>query len=209
MPRKARLVVPEIPHHVVQRGNRNMLVFFDESDKRLYLRLLKEQSEKHSVQIWAYCLMDNHVHLIAVPSSPSGLAAALANTHWHYSRLINFKKNWRGYLWQGRFFSCPMDEEYLFAAVRYVEQNPVKAGLVQNAEDYPWSSAKAHVKHSKDEILSDCFLTNHITDWSDYLKVASERDHEMIEKHTRTGKPLGSEFFTHQIENKLNNYLLD
>ncbi len=209
MPRKARLVVPDIPHHIVQRGNRNMLVFFDESDKRLYLRILKEQSKKHNLQIWAYCLMDNHIHLIAVPSSPSSLARTLANTHWQYSRLINFKNNWRGYLWQGRFFSCPMDENYLFTAVRYVERNPVKAGIVQNAEDYPWSSAKAHIKRSADEILSDCFLTNNIKDWSDYLKIESEKDHELIEKHTRTGKPLGSESFIHEIENKLKTCLPD
>ena len=143
MGRLARVVLPNVPHHITQRGNRNQPVFFSEDDKKEYLRLVSTHAKRHGVQIWAYCLMTNHVHFIAVPDSEKSLTATFQEAHRLYTRRINFREGWRGYLWQGRFASFPMDEEYLIAAVRYVEQNPVKAKLVSNAWDYPWSSAKA------------------------------------------------------------------
>ena len=127
MSRIARVIVPGIPHHIIQRGNRNQTVFFRNEDKRYYLHLLKTQSQIYGLKFWAYCLMDNHVHLIAVPRAEESFMA-IAETHRRYSKHINLKNEWKGHLWQDRFSSYPLDEQYLFAAVRYVERNPVRAG---------------------------------------------------------------------------------
>src|SRR3989338_2524672 len=129
MARLARLVVPGYPYHITQRGNRRQPVFFREEDYRLYLRLLQEQSRRWGLQIWAYCLMTNHVHLIAVPATPESLRRGIGDTHRRYTRAVNFREGWRGYLWQGRFASCLLDEPYVHAAVRYVERNPAAARL--------------------------------------------------------------------------------
>ena len=154
MPRKHRIVVPEKPHHVIQRGNRRQQVFFYPGDKILYLKLLKEQVDKHNVEVWAYCLMDNHVHMILVPKTKEGLAKAVAETNRRFTCQINARYGWRGYLWQGRFISFVMDEIYLVRTLRYVENNPVRAGMVERAWDYLWSSARHHVKGVEDAVLS-------------------------------------------------------
>jgi len=120
----ARAVVPSLPHHITQRGNRRQRTFFSSDDYLLYLALMAEWCEHYRVQIWAYCLMPNHVHLIAVPESR-----------------INSREGWSGHLWQGRFASYVMDDRYTLAAARYVELNPVRAGLVNRVKNYPWSSA--------------------------------------------------------------------
>ena len=203
MARMARLVVPGIPHHVVQRGNRNQKVFFSDSDKRSYLEILKEQLQKNNVHIWAYCLMDNHVHFIAVPEHETGLSKAFAQTHIKYTRLINFREKWRGYLWQGRFSSFPLDEKYLYAAVRYVERNPVEAKMVAKAEDYPWSSAKAHIFKTKDPLLKPSFLDNEIINWSEFLTKDEDRElDKVIQSHSRSGRLLGEEAFVAALEEK-------
>ena len=137
MARIARVVVPGIPLHITQRGNRRQRTFFEEEDYRVYLKLLRQWCDKHEVAIWGYCLMPNHVHLIACPGNESGLSRAIGEAHRRYTRMINFRENWRGYLWQGRFASFPMDQSYLLAAARYVEMNPVRARLVERAEQYP------------------------------------------------------------------------
>ena len=142
--------MPDIPHHITQRGNRRQATFFEDNDYREYINLLSEWCATCRVDIWAYCLMPNHVHLIAVPSSEDGLRRALGETHRRYTRLINFREGWRGHLWQGRFTSFPMDEKYLLCAARYVELNPVRAKLVDKPADYKWSSALAHISGDDD-----------------------------------------------------------
>ena len=200
MPRIARVVAESIPHHVIQRGNRNQTVFFSDEDKTAYLELLKTQIQKHQVRIWAWCLMDNHVHFVAVPSRQDSFSRAFAETHRLYSRRINFREGWRGYLFQGRFSSFPMDERHLYAAVRYVENNPVKAKVGESAEDYPWSSARSHVLHIPDGILSPCFLQDEILNWSKYLRGASNKEEELLSAHLRTGRPLGDASFIEKLE---------
>ena len=135
MARMARVVAAGVPHHVTQRGNRRQQVFFSDADYQSYLTLLAISCRKTGVAVWAYCLMPNHVHLILVPRDADGLRAALADAHRRYSRDINFRQGWRGYLWQGRFASFPMDDNYLLACARYVELNPVRANLVARARD--------------------------------------------------------------------------
>jgi len=201
MPRIARVVIPDCPHHVIQRGNRRLNVFFSDEDKGFYLTLLKRQMIKRGISIWAYCLMDNHVHLIAVPKAKDSFAKGIGEAHMKYTHVINTREDWKGYLWQGRFITYPLDEGYLYSAVRYVERNPVRAKIVANAGDYPWSSARAHIDGEKHPLLSPCPLEKNITDWSDYL--AQEDDKAEVKKfieHEHTGRPLGSPDFIKRLE---------
>ena len=163
MARLARVVLPNYLHHIIQRGNRRQDVFFSDNDYIYYLELLKEWCDKESIEIWAYCLMSNHVHLILKPNDQSNLSKAIAETHRRYTRMINFRKNWRGYLWQGRFSSYPMDEHYLLKAAAYVELNPVKAKMVQEPWDYRWSSVHAHLaQHDPLNIINPQKLINFV-----------------------------------------------
>ncbi|MBI2175043.1 MAG: transposase [Candidatus Omnitrophica bacterium] len=195
MARLARVSLCDIPYHVTQRGNRRQPVFFTEEDRRVYLHLLKGQANRYGLEVWAYCLMTNHVHLIVVPRQQQALTRAIAETHRRYTRHINFREGWRGYLWQGRFASVPLDEQYLYAAVRYVERNPVHAKLVSQAEDYPWSSARAHVLGVADQVLAVNFLTEHIQDWKTFLH--EDQDDNV---GTSTGRPLGGHDFVGRLE---------
>lgn len=155
MPRQARQVFAHIPHHITQRGNRRQTVFFSEADKVYYLKLLSDYCQKHQVAILAYCLMDNHVHLILQPSSVEGLQQVLKPLHMRYTQYINKKQNWQGLLWQGRYFSSPLDERYCYHAFRYVENNPVRAGLVAEAVNFPFSSARHHAGLEVNECITD------------------------------------------------------
>lgn len=200
MPRIARIVVPGCPHHIVQRGNRRQTVFFNDQDKATYLELFSNHAVRTGIDVWAYCLMDNHVHFVAVPLEKTSLAKGIGVTHKKYTRMIHFREGWRGYLWQGRFFSVPLSEQYLYTAMRYVERNPVRAGLVRRAEDYSWSSAKAHVLRTKDPLLSENFQIAEIADWAAYLAEDDSKDREIIVHHTLIGRPLGDETFIARVE---------
>ena len=154
MPRKARVVAPGVPHHVTQRGNRRQATFLRQEDYLAYLQLAGEAFAEAGVQVWCWCLMPNHVHLIATPADEAGLAKAVGLTHLRYTRLINGRERWTGYLWQGRFASFPMDDDHLRQCVRYVGLNPVRAGLVERAVDWPWSSVRAHLGRGTDPFLT-------------------------------------------------------
>jgi len=175
MPRTAREVVPGVPHHVIQRGNRKQSVFLQENDRLYYLRLLKKYGAHYGLKVWAYCLMDNHVHLVVVPSQPDSFMA-FRDIHRRYTYMVNSREGWTGYLWQGRFKSDPMDAPHVFAGVRYVERNPVRAGLVKKAENFRWSSAKFHVHGWKSELLERFYLQDEIKNWSDYLSQPDKED---------------------------------
>jgi putative transposase len=197
----SRVVIPDCPHHVIQRGNRRQRVFFGDEDRKFYLSLLKTQGEQSGLSFWAYCLMDNHVHLIAVPKSPDSLAHGMSAIHWRYTLAINLREDWKGSLWQGRFMSYPMNAEYLIAAARYIELNPVRASIVAKAEDYAWSSAKAHIDKGPDPIIADSFLSNEINDWASFLaEEPSESEVRLLRKHASTGRPLGDQSFIEKLE---------
>ncbi len=209
MPRIARVVIPGVAHHITQRGNRRQTTFFSDDDYRLYLKLLARYAKKHRLDIWGYCLMGNHVHQISVPAKKESLASAIGSTHRDYTHAINIREGWKGYLWQGRFWSFPLDEARLYKGMRYVERNPVRARIVKRAEDYPWSSARAHVSGSPDSLLSPCPLQKVIKDWSAYLAEGdSEEDLEEIRKHERTGRPLGDKKFIETLERLTSRALL-
>jgi putative transposase len=192
MPRTARLVVPDVPHHITQRGNRNMQTFFSDRDYALYRALLAEWCAKAGTAIWAWCLMPNHVHLILVPSHEDGLRASLGETHRRYTRFINARENWRGHLWQSRYASFPMDEAHLHAALRYVELNPVRANLVEKPEHWRWSSARAHLSGSGDGITDLEAGRARIDDWRAFLDAGLDsKDRAAIQAAERSSLPLG------------------
>lgn len=194
MPRVQRIVVPGVPHHIVQRGNRQQAIFHGDEDRNAYLTLMKPALERHGTRCLAWCLMDNHVHLILRPESVDGLRAPLASVHTAYSQRINRRLGASGHLFQGRFASYAMDDAHLMAAVRYVENNPVKAGAVAAAEEWRWSSARAHLGEAQDGLTDVAAIGTHVGNWRAYLRDGAEsadRD-EAIEASFRTGRPLGS-----------------
>lgn len=203
MARIARVIAAGYPHHVTQRGNRRQQTFFNDEDYAVYLELLSEWTRKHNVSVWSYCLMPNHVHLIAVPATQEGLARAIGEAHRRYTRRINFREGWRGHLWQERFASFPMDEEHLLAAVRYVEMNPVAAGLVEAPEQYCWSSARAHMEGKDDQLVEVAPLIELAGNWLDYLRLSDESEVKSIHLHEKTGRPLGGATFIEALENQL------
>jgi len=185
-----------------------METFFRDEDYEKYIELMSEWCGKLGVGIWAYCLMPNHIHLIAVPADKTGLAKAVGEAHRRYTRYINFREGWRGYLWQGRFGSFVMDEKYLAAAVRYVEMNPVRAGLVKCPWDYRWSSAAAHVKGENDVLANVKPLIYIFGDGAKFLaKGISDIELDELRMHSRTGRPLGEEGFVRRLEKRLGRIL--
>ena len=206
MPRIARIIVPDVPHHVTQRGNRRQDVFFGDADYAAYFALLKNACAATGVRCLAWCLMPNHVHLILVPPTPESLQIAVSDLHRRYARQINRAHDWTGYLFQGRFASYPMDEPHLLNAVRYVENNPVAAGLAKNAEDWRWSSARAHISGKPDGVTDTAALGEVHANWRTMLRdgwQASELSDAAaiaIEASLRTGRPLGPTQFVERLE---------
>jgi putative transposase len=201
MAKFARIVVPGCPHHIIKRGNRRQIVFFSDNDKKAYYNLLMRETAKAGIAVWTYCLMDNHVHLIAVPEKKNSLAKGIGRIARNYSLLINIRNDWKGHLWQHRFDSYPLGETHVYSAVRYIERNPVRAGIVERAEDYYWSSARSHVLKEKDGLLSAFYLISEISDWTSYLREeTSESDRNLFESHARTGRPLGNDEFIDRLE---------
>jgi putative transposase len=210
MPRMSRAVVAGVPHHVIQRGNRRQKTFFSEGDYAAYKDLMAQWCAKRGVEVWAYCLMPNHVHLIAVPSSAEALALAVGEAHRRYTRMVNFREGWRGHLWQSRFGSYVLDEVYLFTCARYIELNPVRAGLAERAEDWEWSSARAHLSGRDDSLVKARPLLDKVLyGWREFLTLSvGGSEAELLRRHERTGRPLGSRDFVSGLESSLGRRLL-
>jgi putative transposase len=207
MPRPHRILVADVPLHITQRGNYGQRVFFRDEDRRLYLALLAEFLPHYGVSLEGYCLMSNHVHLVATPHNDKGLSRALQRIQSDYSRSLHLRLRRVGHLWQARFFSTALDEEHFWAAMLYVEQNPVRAGLAERAEQWRWSSAPAHCSGHSDPLLDLVrwrarFDANR---WQRYLALgpAAGQMEDRIRAATRSGFPLGSEEFRDGMEAQL------
>ena len=204
MPRQARKVFPGLPHHVVQRGNRRQDVFFCTEDREFYLELLRRYSEIYSVSTLAYCLMTNHVHFILVPSDITGLKRLLGVVNSQYALRINKRYRWQGHLWQERFFSCPLGDGYLRAAVRYVELNPVRAKMVQLPQHYSWSSAHSRITDQKNPNIQSTDYWNSLLpkaeDWIDFLKENDGEVVKLIRRNLSKNLPIGSDEFINNLE---------
>jgi putative transposase len=204
MPRFRRLVVAGYPHHVTQRGVRRQTTFFDDLDYQTYLALALKAKEQFRVELWAYCLMPNHIHAIAVPREDGELSRFFATLHRRYARATNARYDWRGHLWQERFYSVVMDEPHTLSAMRYVELNPVRAGLAATAQDWRWSSARGNLSLISDPLI-DKKDTRHplVSDWREFLsEPVVERELEQLRRRTRVGRPSGDSDFIDRIEAK-------
>jgi len=199
--RISRLVVPGYPHHVTQRGVRSIPIFTNDNDRRAYVDIMAEQLHRFGVEVLAWCLMTNHTHLVAVPKDQVALARAIGEAHRRYTRMKNFADGVRGYLFQGRFGSCVLDETHLLAAARYVELNPVHAGMVRSAEEYSWSSARFHLGLiSNDVSVRDKNLLGLVENWEEYLRQDDENADSRLVKSISSGRPAGSEQFVRLVE---------
>ena len=209
MARIARVVVPRYPHYITQGGNRGMPTFFTDEDYQAYLDLAAEHCAACGVEIWAWCLMPNHVQLIAVPKTKAALARAIGEVHRRYTQQVNRRKGWRGYLWQGRFASFVIDQPHLLAAARYVEREPVRAHLVRRPWRYRWSSAKAHLAGKDDALVRVKPLLDLAADWRGLLlEPEDEAEMEAIRRHGRTGRPLGDLDFVKRLQKRLRRRLV-
>jgi putative transposase len=204
MPRSARWVVPGAAHHVTQRGTNRQIVFYSRRDRRVYLHQLTRNASAEGVRILAYCLMDNHIHLIVVPPAPDSLAVVLRRTHGRYAQYFNARKGRSGHLWQNRFYSCPMDEHHLWAALRYVERNPVRAGLTPAAGAWAWSSAAAHLGEAAPLAGLDLAFWRESGGAERWSELLAEPDEEAwlqrFRRATYAGNPLGTDEFVERVK---------
>jgi len=228
MPRFARAVAAGCAHHITQRGNNRQDVFFVDDDRRVYLELLAEQADQYGLAIEGYCLMSNHVHLVAVPQSEEALAQAVGRTHFRYTQYINRFHKRSGHLWQGRFYSCALDTRHFWTAMKYIELNPVRVGLCRKPWRYAWSSAAAHVgepgkqgqvqpaaRNPSASLRTGCavpvFLDLHR--WQEQMSPEQWRQElaegltraevDLLRLRTHTGRPLGSDAFLSKLETVL------
>ena len=204
MPRVARIVVTGIAHHITQRGNNRQDVFFVDDDRRVYMDLLKKNCEKYEMRVHGYCLMTNHVHLVAIPEDAESLAKAIGRTHFCYSQYINRFHKRSGHLWQGRFYSCALDEHHYWLAMRYIENNPVRAKLCRKPWRYKWSSASAHIEGAAESELLNLpgwYKMISAGRWRRELEeVLNEQQVYQMRVNTHTGRPLGSDSFLSKCE---------
>jgi putative transposase len=201
MSRLARVVIPGLPHHVTQRGNGRAQVFFGDGDYALYRDLLAESCRDASVEVWAWVLMPNHVHLILVPSDPDGLRRALAPVHRRYAGHIHLRHQRTGHFWQGRFGAVVMDEEHLAAALRYIALNPIRAGLAERPQDWRWSSVHAHLSARADGITTLEPVLSRFPDFASFIEAAPDPAFLMRLRQAETiGRPLGDEAFLDGLE---------
>lgn len=201
MPRFRRLVAEGFPHHVTQRGVRRQRTFFEDRDYRAYLAIAGQQLDCAQMSILAYCLMPNHVHFIVVPRSKGALSKFFCEVHKRYAARTNALHGWTGHLWQQRFFSVVMDESHSLAAMRYVELNPIRAGLVKSARDWPWSSARGNLGECGDLLVDTKLTRSMVPDWAAYLSErAPDGELDDIRRQTRTGRPEGNDRFIELLE---------
>jgi len=201
MPRTARVIVPGMPHHFTQRGNRGQQTFFSMEDQQYYLLSLAKYGQRYGLSVWAYCLMPNHIHVVAVPQTEAAPGQVFRVLHTLHSQKVNARQGLGGHLWQGRYYSSDLDEAHLYAAVRYVERNPVRAGIVASAEDYMWSSARPHCGLRRDPVLaSDLPLLATINNWAAWLQDEDDATAvNLIRRKTMKGDPCGDAAFVARV----------
>ena len=204
MARIARVVLAETPHHVTQRGVDRQAVFFSDADRHVYLELVQHSAQHFRMRLVGYCLMSNHVHWIVIPGQAASLAKAFGEAHGRYAHYANALRNRSGHFWQNRFFSCALEANHLWAALRYVERNPLRAGLVAAAHEWPWSSAAARtgsVAWPDWLDVGDWSATFTAEDWRSYLGSSELTEAELqLRINTYTGRPAGSAAFLARAE---------
>jgi len=203
----ARVIAVDVPHHVTQRGNARRFILDSDADRAVYLDLLRQYTQLHELSLVGYCLMSNHVHLVAIPHQKESLSLAMKETQGRYAGYWNARHRSSGHAWQGRFYSCPLDSAHLWAALRYTELNPVRAGLVAQPERWRWSSAAAHCGTAEPDSCLEMGTWRSRWDsvsWREYLAVPqTEGELRAIRQCTHTGRPLGTAEFVESLEQTL------
>lgn len=215
MPRIARVVATGYPHHITQRGNYRQKIFTDDADREKYLTFIGVESKRHGLKILAYCLMSNHIHFIAVPNTADSMGKVFKYANMRYSQYYNKKIGVGGHLFQGRFYSCVMDERHTIACARYIERNPMRTKMVDKPYDWKWSSARVHCgMDGRDELgvnsLFDYvdYVDNDIRDWQKFIEEPDNIEEiKKIREQTRKGRPLGENHFVKKLEENLNRFL--
>jgi putative transposase len=202
-----RVVLAGAPHHITQRGIRRFEIFRDEADRETYLNIFRVSSRRFGLRVCAYCLMPNHVHVVGIPEREDAIWRTFHRTHGVYATIFNSKYRLTGHLWQARPFSCVLDEAHFWTAIRYVERNPVRAGLVSCAEDYLWSSARAHCGLEMNELLDPGWPSaNRVTDWRYWLHDENDpKQEQSIRSRTLTGRPCGDDAFVAAADQRYKN----
>ena len=204
MPRSARFVAPGVAHHITQRGTDRQLVFHCRADRLTYLRLLRQQAALGGLPILAYCLMSNHIHLIAAPVEAESLAAVIQRVHGRYAQYLNARRGRCGHLWQNRFSSCALGPSHLWAALRYVEMNPVRARLAATPREFEWSSAEAHLSGQDPWRIADMQFWTQVggaETWRALLNQQEDEDQtRALRRATYSGQPFGNEAFVENVE---------
>jgi putative transposase len=202
MARLRRLVLPGVPHHVTQRGNRREKTFFEDGDYALYLDLLADAASRANVEIWSYCLMPNHVHIVATPNDEDGLWRTFRYVHRHYTGFINARMRVTGHLWQGRFSSVAMDEVHLVAALRYIALNPVRARLVGQAQEWEWSSTGALMAAEDNDVVRVAPALERVGDFAAFLGEDFDEalTYTALRKAETVGRPVGSAAWLADLE---------
>jgi putative transposase len=201
MVRFRRLVVPGYPHHVTQRGVRRQTTFFEPQDYKAYLELAEGLLEESALDVHSYCLMPNHIHAVVVPHDKEVLSRFFAKLHRRYARRTNKLYGWQGHLWQERFFSVAMDHSHTMSVMRYVELNPVRAGMVRRAQDWQWSSARGNMELADDPLVDRAKTRKIVSHWAEYLgEELDERELDQVRVQTRIGRPEGDEGFIDRVE---------
>jgi putative transposase len=207
MPRAARIVIPGIPHHITQRGNHQNKIFPSSNFRLEYLGILKKQCDRAGLIVHGYCLMDNHVHIVATPTTENSLPSAVGQAHHLYSKAYNLHKKVKGQIWEQRYYSCPLDDVHFPRTLFYVDNNPVRAGMVKSATEWPWSSAAVHGGGDDVAGLVDPEMWRELSkklDWKELSKLKEQEDIvRNIRYHTRMGRPLGDDSFLDRIESQL------
>lgn len=200
-----RITIKGLPHHVIQRGLQGRQTFLTDDDYATYLKIMTECCLSYGIDIWAYCLMPDHVHLIAVPKEKDALSNCLRVAHGRYTRYINQRTGNKGQFWQGRYSSHLLDAHYLIACARYIEINPVKREYVNQPEDWHWSSAQAHISKSKDPLVQIAPLLERVDiNWRDFLAQSRpEKEADLFYLHEKNGQPLGNDDFLDMVKEKL------
>lgn len=212
MPRIARVIAIGYTHHITQRGNYKQNIFIDDIDREKYISIIKKESKRYGLKILSYCLMTNHIHLVVVPEKEDSIWKVFKYAHMKYSQYYNKKANNTGHLFQGRFFSCIMDNNHTLACVRYIERNPVRAGIVKKPCSWKWSSAKVHCLMKEPDELGVNRLFEYVEvnqkSWKEFIEMPDNLDDiKRIKKNTRKGRPLGTNEFVERLEKKLNRIL--
>jgi putative transposase len=206
MPRNARCIQPDLPFHITQRGTNRQATFYSRQDRLVYLSLLRANLQDCGVRILGYCLMTNHVHLVAVPLQADSLGIYFRRVHGRYAQYLNARRRRTGHLWQNRYFSCPLSSSHLWTALRYVETNPIRAALAPRPSEYEWSSAAAHLSGLDPSGLLDLTFWHDnggAEQWRGLLAQAEDPTQtRLLRRCTYAGRPFGDERFLLEMEER-------